>query len=154
VRVYLFSILPTHVEAIWKGLKKKELRRIAPRRLGVGSRVVVYSSAGRKRKEEGETEVAHMVAVGEFTVAGREDVTAEGDLAEVAVDAHVTVAYLRNYIGHRTSVCAIEIGEVTTYPRPVPRSRLKWMGLEPMQNFREIKDVRAWDAFLEREVYA
>lgn len=128
----LLSIKPEYADAILNGKKKREYRRVAPKR-GTPMRLVLYvtdpiqaalGEAWCLRVREGSPEIL-AEETARFTPHDREDIL--------------------DYFGDRDTGYALSISNYRRFENPLPRSSFEAIGLPPAQNFRYMPEVESPD---------
>ena len=128
--VILLSILPEWVEAILTGKKKWEYRKVIPRKIQTGSRVILYAS--RKERK----------IVGEFIVGVilKEPVK---NLVELTIhETPHTKEEIYSYFSNSEFGYALEVREYKKYKEPIPLTEIRKRipSFNPPQNFLYLRE--------------
>ena len=119
----LMSIQPRFADAILLGTKTHELRRRFPERL-TGAKVYVYASTPAR------------AIIGSFRIASV-DRRPRWWLARMRRRATtLTAREIYSYLDGQHHGNLVEVSEQLRFPRPVPLSDMRRLGLEPPQSYR------------------
>ncbi len=128
--IILLSIFPKWAEAILNGEKKWEYRRIPPKNITSGSRVILYAT-GNKRK-----------IVGEFIVGAvlREPVLSL--IKHTLAETPHTKEEINSYFFGLNMGCALEVKKYKKYEKPISLIEIKKHvpSFNPPQNFIYLRE--------------
>lgn len=127
--ILLLSIRPEHAKKIFNGTKKVELRRIKPRRIDVGCKVLVYVSSPVK------------ALVGYFEIEQIIEELPNKLWGRVQYEAGLDREQFDNYYNGASIGIGIYLQKIRRFSQPLDLSQIRklWKNFYPPQCYRYLK---------------